>query len=156
MDHMSRGNVDFSETETIVLDEADRMLDMGFQEDIERIMDTVTAESTLGKPQFILFSATIPSWVKAVAQKYLDNDFKLVNLVKDLKNKTSKTVEHLALKHNINDKISLLSDILSCYGGFGNKTIIFTQTKNEANDIMSSPQLRDRIEALHGDITQQR
>lgn len=156
MDHISRENTDFSSVETVILDEADRMLDMGFQEDIEMIMSSVNNETQGNKPQFILFSATIPPWVKEVAKTYLDKSYEIVNLVKDLKNKTAKAVEHLALKHNIADKISLLSDILKWYGGLTKKTIIFTETKNEANEIMTSSHLGDSIEILHGDITQYR
>ena len=156
LDHLNRGNADFSNIQTIILDEADRMLDMGFQEDIEKIMTEIKQQNLMSKTQFILFSATVPVWVRNVARKYLDSGHKIVNLVKDLKNKTAKDVEHLALKHNVNDKISLLSDILMCYGSFSNKTIIFTGTKAEANEIMMSPKLKDNVEVLHGDITQHR
>jgi superfamily II DNA/RNA helicase len=47
--------------------------------------------------QTILFSATIPSWVKGVVSRFMDRDYKTVDLCKDLSNKTSKTIKHLAI-----------------------------------------------------------
>jgi len=54
-------------------------------------------------------------------------------LVKDLKNKTSSTVEHLAINCPYQNKASALSDILLCYKGLNGKAIIFASTKNDAN-----------------------
>lgn len=96
IDHISRGNADLTQIETVVLDEADRMLDMGFQEDIENIMGSVIDQCD-ADPQFVLFSATIPPWVREVAKKHLHEGYELIDLVKNLKNKTAKSVEHLAI-----------------------------------------------------------
>lgn len=96
LDHIERGNIDFGYLKTVILDEADQMLNLGFQEDIEKIMSSVM-EKVKEKPQFLLFSATIPEWLKNVARKYLTKDYKLADLVKNLKNKTANTVNHLAL-----------------------------------------------------------
>ncbi len=63
---MNRGALRLSELETIVLDEADEMLDMGFVEDIETLLD-----ATPDTRQAVLFSATIPRRIEALAQKYL-------------------------------------------------------------------------------------
>jgi ATP-dependent RNA helicase DDX21 len=73
------------------------MLKLGFQEDVEKIMNTLLGESTHEKIQVCLFSATIPFWVKNVAKKYLDQSHVTVDLAKELKNKTAKTVNHLAI-----------------------------------------------------------
>lgn len=140
LDHINRGNTDFSNIQSVVLDEADRMLDMGFQEDVDNIMDSISAQSK-SKPQFILFSATIPPWVKKVAKNNLKDDYVTVDLVKDLKNKTSKTVEHLSVQCPEVNKIEALADILNFYGGNNKKTIVFAQTKLQANEIMVSEKL---------------
>ena len=67
LDHIERGNIEFSNLKTVILDEADQMLNLGFQEDIEKIMSSVM-EKVKEKPQFLMFSATIPEWLKNVAK----------------------------------------------------------------------------------------
>lgn len=153
LDHIERGNIDFSNLKTVVLDEADQMLNMGFQEDIETIMSKVNGE-VKEKPQFLLFSATIPDWLKGVAKQYLTKDYKTIDLVKNLKNKTASNVKHLALSCPYQNKISVLADVLRCYGGLKGKSIVFVQTKVEANSIILSEKMRNNAEVLHGDIAQ--
>lgn len=153
MDHINRGNIDFSDIKCVCLDEADQMLNMGFQEDVEKIMGSVTKVGK-EKPQFLLFSATVPHWVKDVARKYLATDYKFIDLVKDLKNKTSKTVQHLAINCPYFNRTSTLADILMCYGGLHGKTIVFAQTKADANSVMLADKVTHDVEVLHGDIAQ--
>jgi ATP-dependent RNA helicase DDX21 len=111
LDHIQRGNIDFSSIKTVILDEADQMLNMGFQEDIESIMEKIASE-VKEKPQFLLFSATLPDWLKGVAKKYLTKDYKTIDLVKNLKNKTAENVNHLALNCPFANKIPVLADVL--------------------------------------------
>lgn len=66
LDHMERRNFNFSDLKTIILDEADQMLKLGFKEDVERIMTNIK-EKAPKEVQFLMFSATIPRWVKTVA-----------------------------------------------------------------------------------------
>ena len=66
-DHIERKNFDFSLLKYAVLDEADRMLDMGFKEDVEVIMGTIKAAGPKDV-QTLLFSATVPSWVQQMAR----------------------------------------------------------------------------------------
>jgi ATP-dependent RNA helicase DDX21 len=153
LDHINRGNIDFSDIKCVCLDEADQMLNMGFGEDVEKIMGSVTKVGK-EKPQFLLFSATVPHWVKDVARKYLTPDYKFIDLVKDLKNKTSKTVQHLAINCPYFNRTSTLADILMCYGGLHGKTIVFAQTKADANSVMLSDKVTHGVEVLHGDIAQ--
>lgn len=129
------------------------MLNMGFQEDVEKIMSNVTKDAK-AKPQFLLFSATIPIWVKDVARKYLNQDYRYVDLVKDLKNKTSQTVQHLAINCPYTNRTNTLADILLCYGGLHGKTIVFAQTKQDANTVMLADKVTHDVEVLHGDIAQ--
>ena len=153
LDHIERGNIDFTSTKAVVLDEADQMLNMGFQEDVEKIMDTVT-KAAEEKPQFCLFSATVPTWVRSVAQKYLSSRYEFVDLAKDLKNKTSQTVQHLAINCPYFNRTTTLVDILSCYGSTHGKTIVFAQTKADANNVVLAENMSHTVEVLHGDIAQ--
>ena len=68
IDHIESGNLDLMGIERVVLDEADEMLDMGFREDIETILENVPS-----KRQTLLFSATIPQEIKKIAKKYQNN-----------------------------------------------------------------------------------
>ena len=61
--------------------------------------------------QFCLFSATIPRWVKTVAEQYLKRNYRVVDLAKDLKNKTSSTVNHLAINCPYTNRLTALADI---------------------------------------------
>ena len=131
------------------------MLQLGFQEDVEKIMKAIKDSETEDKrdpPQFILFSATIPSWVRDVAKKHLGEHI-FFDLVKDLKNKTSSSVQHLAINCPFFNRNATLADILLCYKGLHGKAIIFSQTKNDANQIILSENMND-VEVLHGDIAQ--
>lgn len=97
-----------------------------------------------------MFSATIPKWVQSIAYTFLSPGHTTIDLVKDLKNKTSKTVKHLAINCPYQNRISTLADVLICYGG--GQTIVFTQTKKEANDLLLSGKMQKDIEVMHGDI----
>lgn len=72
--------------------------------------------------------------------------------MKDLKNKTSRTVAHLAINCPYQNRLSALADILICYGG--GQSIVFTSTKKEANDLLLSEKIKKDIEVMHGDIAQ--
>lgn len=109
MDHIERGNFNFSDLKTVILDEADQMLKLGFKEDVEKIMRSVKGTS---KPvQVLLFSATVPRWVQTIAEQFLNPNFKKIDLAQNLKNKTSKTVQHLAINCPYHNRMSALADI---------------------------------------------
>jgi len=104
--------------------------------------------------QTILFSATIPHWVKGVVNKFMNRNTETIDLVKDLSNKTSKTIKHLAIQCPYHNRMSALADILIVYGGNG-QTIVFTQTKADCNSLLLSEKMaKKQIEVLHGDIPQ--
>ena len=118
LDHMERKNFNFSELKTIVLDEADQMLKLGFKEDVERIMTNIK-EKAPRDVQVLLFSATVPRWVKNVAENYLAPNFRMIDLAQNLKNKTASTVNHLAINCPYHNRMSALADVLIIYGGLG-------------------------------------
>ena len=127
LDHIERGNINFSDLKSVVLDEADIMLKLGFKEDVDNILANV--QRTCAKEiQLLLFSATIPSWVRNIARNYMKRGFKVVDLAQDLKNKTARQVNHLAIECPYHNRVAALADVLICYGGNA-KTIVFTQTK---------------------------
>jgi superfamily II DNA/RNA helicase len=71
LDHMNQGNIDMSYVETVILDEADVMLKMGFREDCQQIFDTIKRENKTKCFQVGLFSATFPDWVKEICAQYM-------------------------------------------------------------------------------------
>lgn len=152
LDHLHRGNINFQSIKTIVLDEADQMLKLGFKEDIDEILRNVR-EQCIEDLQICLFSATIPDWVRSVANQHMKRDRKMVDLAKDLKNKTATKVQHLAVNCPYANRLSALADILTVYGG-NSKIIVFTQTKQDANALILSDKIKNDIEVMHGDIAQ--
>ncbi|PIN09721.1 ATP-dependent RNA helicase [Handroanthus impetiginosus] len=146
-DHIERGNIDFSALKFRVLDEADEMLRMGFVEDVELILGKVEDAS---KVQTLLFSATLPDWVKRIAARFLKPDKKTADLVGNEKMKASTSVRHIVIPCSASARSQLIPDIISCYSS-GGRTIIFTETKDSASTLAG---LLPGARALHGDIQQ--
>lgn len=124
LDHIERGNINLENVQSIILDEADRMLDMGFEPDIKQIIKEVEKQCKK-KPQFLLFSATIPFWVKKIAASYLDPNYKFIDLAKNLKNKTAKEVSHVMIPCEDENKVNALGDVLKMNYGPDKKIIVF-------------------------------
>lgn len=155
LDLSERNAIQYSECRAFILDETDQMLDIGFQEHIEKILEFITQQCDAAKLQKILFSATIPDWVRGIANKFMSKEVVTVDLVKNSSIQTTVTVEHLALfVPQINHKIDTMRDVHQVYGGSHSRTIIFTETKQEANDIMLKANLKQECQVLHGDIPQ--
>ncbi|KAG6657062.1 hypothetical protein I3843_04G058400 [Carya illinoinensis] len=146
-DHIERGNIDFSSLKFRVLDEADEMLRMGFVEDVELILGKVEDTS---KVQTLLFSATLPGWVKQIASRFLNPSKKTADLVGNEKMKASTNVRHIVLPCSSSARSQLIPDIIRCYSS-GGRTIIFTETKDSASSLAG---LLPGARALHGDIQQ--
>lgn len=146
-DHIERGNIDLSSLKFRVLDEADEMLRMGFVEDVELILGKV---EDANKVQTLLFSATLPSWVKHISTKFLKSDKKTTDLVGNEKMKASTNVRHIVLPCSSSARSQVIPDIIRCYSS-GGRTIIFTETKESASQLAD---LLPGARALHGDIQQ--
>ena len=135
MDHIRRGTLNFKDLKTLILDETDQMLNIGFQEDIEFIINSIEKQfeelqKKRAKLQLILFSATVPRWVDKVARKFMKEDLVFVDLAKDGYNQTPDTVVHLAMEvPSPYHKLISISDLVMVYGGAHCRTIIFTDTK---------------------------
>ena len=155
LDHIQRENIDFSSLKTVVLDEADRMLALGFKEDVEQILKLVMEQKRGDKVQVCLFSATIPRWIKQMAYQFLSPRHLIVDLAQNLKNKTAQNVNHLAINCPYQNRLSVLADLLICYGQADGKTLVFTQTKADANSLILTDKIKSKdIEVMHGDIAQ--
>ncbi|XP_042048919.1 DEAD-box ATP-dependent RNA helicase 7-like [Salvia splendens] len=146
-DHIERGNIDFRSLQFRVLDEADEMLRMGFVDDVELILGKVEDSS---KVQTLLFSATLPVWVKQISTKFLKPDKKTADLVGNEKMKASTNVRHFVLPCSVSARAQLIPDIIRCYSS-GGRTIIFTETKDSASTLAG---VLPGARALHGDIQQ--
>jgi len=155
IDHIDRGNLKLSGLSHVVLDEADEMLDIGFQEDIEKVLEAASSQHQ--KPESIqklLWSATVPEWVQAVASKYM-RDHIVIDVVGKERQQTNADVTHLAVKCLVwKHRAATLRDVLAVYGGPGIKTIIFAETKQEANELALSSGFSGSSQVLHGSIEQ--
>ncbi|KAG0598099.1 hypothetical protein M758_12G046000 [Ceratodon purpureus] len=148
-DHFERGSLNLKNLKFRVLDEADEMLNMGFVDDVELILSGVDDPA---KVQTLLFSATLPEWVRTIAAKFLKPSRKTVDLVGDEKMKASNSVKHLLLPGHYSMRTQLVQDVISCYGS-GGRIIVFTETKNDASELAGALK-SGTARALHGDIPQ--
>jgi len=115
MDHKNRGTLDLSDCKISVLDEADEMLNMGFAEDVEDILDGI-GSNNISKTQCLLFSATTPPWVKEIGSQYQTGDVKMIDATSEQGGaRTATTVRHTAIQvpPGHNSKKSILEDIIS-------------------------------------------
>ncbi|XP_061971586.1 DEAD-box ATP-dependent RNA helicase 3, chloroplastic-like isoform X1 [Populus nigra] len=147
IDLLKGNSLKLGEVEYLVLDEADQMLSFGFEEDVEVILENLPS-----KRQSMLFSATMPTWVKKLARKYLDNPLQ-IDLVGDQEEKLAEGIKLYALSATAASKRTILSDLVTVYAK-GGKTIIFTQTKRDADEVSMALTNTIASEALHGDISQ--
>ncbi|KAI5563384.1 hypothetical protein POPTR_015G133400v4 [Populus trichocarpa] len=146
-DHIEKGNIDLSLLKFRVLDEADEMLRMGFVEDVELILGKV---KDVNKVQTLLFSATLPGWVKQISSKFLKPTKKTIDLVGNEKMKASTNVRHIVLPCSTSAIPQVIPDIIRCYAS-GGRTIIFTEKRESANELSG---LLPGARALHGEIQQ--
>ena len=145
LEHMELGNVKLSGVEFVVLDEADRMLDMGFIADVQALL-----KKTPKKRQTLLFSATISQPVKALANKLLTNQ-QLISVAKQ--NAIADTVEHVVYPVGEHQKAELFVDLLEQHNWF--KVLVFTSTRAQADALMAKLKPAKIKAALcHGDRSQ--
>ena len=146
IDHINSGRVDFSRLEVLVLDEADRMLDMGFIDDVKKI-----AALTPASRQTVLFSATLEGEIQRVAQKILKDPERVQ--VAGVKFKHESISQKIHQVDDYKHKRAMLRHVLSHQDV--NQAIVFTATKKRADDL--AKQLSEeghKCSALHGDMKQ--
>ncbi|MDR5832962.1 DEAD/DEAH box helicase [Caballeronia sp. LZ034LL] len=145
LDHMQQKTIDVSQLEILVLDEADRMLDMGFIHDIKRVLARLPA-----KRQNLLFSATFSDEIKALADSLLASPA-LIEVAR--RNTTAETVEQKIHPVDRDRKREMLTHLIRTHNWF--QVLVFTRTKHGANRL--AEQLgKDGISALaiHGNKSQ--
>jgi len=153
LDMVERKEINVGSIRFAVLDEADKMLEMGFQEPIEAIFDKIYEERP--KLQVCLFSATIERWVLETSKKIMRHkEHTFINLMQNLKGRIPVGVENLAVNCLKSDKITTIADLIVCYGGMQKSTIVFVPTKRECNTLMVSEKLKSEVQIIHGDINQ--
>ena len=144
IDHMKSDRIDFSKLELLILDEADRMLDMGFLEDVKKI-----AAATPKERQTLLFSATLEGPIQKVANQLLKDPVKVQ--VAGVKEKHDSIQQYIHQADDFRHKMNLLRSSLD--NEEVNQAIIFTATKKGADDMAT--RLREEghnVAALHGDL----
>lgn len=159
IDHIERGSLKLHDLRYLVLDEADQMLDIGFAEYMDKVLQMVIEqkkEKENSPPhQTLLFSATVPEWVNKAIKKYMRPDMKSIDLVGSQKLKTSETVNHFAIPSSWQNRSNIIGDIVTVYGsGLESRSIIFVETKNEANELALNDKLKSFTQVIHGDIVQ--
>ncbi len=147
MDHLRRGTLKFDALKTVVLDEADEMLRMGFIEDVEWILGQAP-----GNLQIALFSATLPKEIRRIADRYQHNPATV-----EIEHKTL-TLPNIDQRYVIvteSQKVDTLAQVLETELEPGEAALIFSQTKLGAANLTEKLQARGfAAEAMHGDMNQ--
>ena len=147
IDHLERGNWDVSEVRMVVLDEADRMLDMGFKDDMERILSALPTDGR----QTLCFSATMSPAVNKLIRSYATDPLKL-----DIERKamTVDSIEQRYYEVRSRSKVEVLSRLLDIQPI--KRGVVFCNTKQMVDDCCEALLARGyAADRIHGDITQQ-
>jgi len=146
IDHLERGSLDLSRLEVLILDEADRMLDMGFKADMEKITAAAPA-----KRQSLMFTATLDKDMENLARKLLDNPVRVEIAGKQVTH--DKIAQHLHVTDDVRHKKELLRHVVGSKEV--TRAIVFSATKRGA-DRLARELSEDghRAAALHGDMSQ--
>lgn len=146
MDHMRRRTIRVDQVHTVVLDEADEMLNMGFLEDMETILSQLPKER-----QTVMFSATMPPAIAEIAKKF-QTDPIMVRVVK--KELTVPKVEQYYYEVKPKNKVEVLCRLMDLYSP--KLSVVFCNTKKGVDELVQSLQGRGYFaEGLHGDLKQE-
>ncbi|EGV62503.1 RNA-dependent ATPase [Yamadazyma tenuis] len=149
LDLINDNYINLSTVNYLVLDEADRMLDQGFEKDIKTIISTLPSER-----QTLMFTATWPVEVQNLASSFLKNPVKITlgNISNELN--ANKRITQIVEVINPYDKERKLSDLLRKYSRDHDKILIFALYKKEAARVENQLKRSYRISAIHGDLNQ--
>lgn len=146
LDHMQRGNVSLAQVKFVVLDETDRMLDMGFLPDVRRIVEHCPRER-----QTLLFSATMPPAIRGLANWALREP---MEIEVGRRQSPAETVQHAFYPVSIDQRDELLIELLKRISF--SSAMLFTRTKKEADDLLAlvTHHTDHSVTVLHSDIPQ--
>ena len=145
LDHINRKTLKLDHVQTLVLDEADEMLNMGFIEDINTILASVPAER-----QTLLFSATMPAPIRKIAETFMKNPEMVKIKSKEM---TVENIEQFFVKSHEREKFDVLSRLLNVQQP--ELAIVFGRTKRRVDELAHALSIRGYIaEGIHGDLTQ--
>ena len=148
VDHIKRGTLALKGVRIVVLDEADEMLDMGFQEDLETIL-----EATPSSRQTVLFSATMPSRINSIASRHLNNPVRIESERVPIAQGEAPAVRQTAYVVARAHKTAALVRILDIEAPTA--TLVFCRTRDEVNTLTDTLNGRGyRAAALHGGVDQ--
>ncbi|MDE6081684.1 MAG: DEAD/DEAH box helicase, partial [Muribaculaceae bacterium] len=146
LDLINRGVAKLDDVHTVILDEADEMLNMGFLDSINEILEHVPAERKM-----LMFSATMPKEISKIAQRYMNNP---TEIVVGTRNEGASTVKHIYYLVHARDKMLALKRI--CDNNPNIYAIVFCRTRKETQEIADSLISEGyNADALHGDLSQQ-
>jgi ATP-dependent RNA helicase DeaD len=144
LDHLERGSLQLRDVQCVVLDEADRMLDMGFIDDVERILQQT------GRRQIAFFSATMPDEVRRLARRYMKNPREVLIESEDL---NVKEIKQYFCKADRDTKLDALLKIL--HDKNVQRAIVFCRTKRTTFWLSESlRRRRENAAAINGDLSQ--
>ena len=147
IDHINRKTLKMDNVKMVVLDEADEMLDMGFVDDIEKIVDHIPP-----KRQTLLFSATMPPAIMKIANKFMHNP-EVVRI--ETKELTADLIEQYYVRAREDEKFDILSRLLDIQNP--ELALIFGRTKRRVDELIRGLEARGfNAEGIHGDLTQQK
>jgi superfamily II DNA/RNA helicase len=145
LEHAASGNINLSTVEFLVLDEADRMLDMGFIDDVMTLLQKLPK-----KRQTMLYTATMSRAVKDLAKKLLTNHEE-ISVAKQ--NAIADTVEHVVYAVGEHQKAKLFVELIETHNWF--KVLVFTSTKFQADTLkVKLKEVGIKSDLFHGDKTQ--
>ncbi|KGM08610.1 DEAD/DEAH box helicase, partial [Cellulomonas carbonis] len=148
IDLMNQGHLDLTRARTVVLDEADEMLDLGFLPDVEKLLARTPATR-----HTMLFSATMPGAVVAMARRYMTQPTHIRATDPDDDGATLKAIKQVVYRAHALDKVEMLARILQARGR--GLTIVFARTKRTAAKVADELATRGFASgAIHGDLGQ--
>lgn len=146
MDHMRRKTIKFDQVHTVILDEADEMLNMGFLEDMETILGQLPDER-----QTVMFSATMPMAIQEIARKFQNNPVNVKVVKKEL---TVPKVTQYYYEVKPKTKVEVMCRLLDMYAP--KLSVAFCNTKRQVDELVQELQGRGYFaEGLHGDLKQE-
>ena len=145
LDHIKNGSLDLSEVQMIILDEADKMLEMGFINEIRNIISQIPKER-----HSLMFSATFPKPIMTLAKSFLNNP---ITIEIDKENLATKQVKQVVHYVNEEDKMALLCEVIS--KNAWQQVLVFSNTKLQADKIVDNLKATNiKARAIHGDKSQ--